>query len=56
MLVTVSPHAKCWLGIEIISYISYPSLFLLVSGDSGGPLLMKGNTDDKDVQVGIVSW
>jgi hypothetical protein len=37
-------------------HISYPSLFLLVSGDSGGPLLIKGKTDDEDLQVGIVSW
>jgi hypothetical protein len=37
-------------------HISDPSLFLLVSGDSGGPLLIKGKTDDTDVQVGIVSW
>ena len=26
------------------------------SGDSGGPLIMKGPSDAHDVQVGIVSW
>lgn len=26
------------------------------TGDSGGPLIVKGNTPNEDVQVGIVSW
>ena len=26
------------------------------SGDSGGPLILKGNNDKEDVQIGIVSW
>lgn len=26
------------------------------SGDSGGPLFLRGSSDSSDVQVGIVSW
>ena len=26
------------------------------TGDSGGPAILRGNTAEQDVQVGIVSW
>jgi secreted trypsin-like serine protease len=26
------------------------------SGDSGGPLIVKGRNDSQDIQVGVVSW
>lgn len=54
---------------QCIKYSIYPSSLLdessmcaldwredACSGDSGGPLIMKGQTDSQDIQVGIVSW